>query len=45
MKRETKFKLHRRLDQLTAAIPFIVIQLIGLALLCLFPELVTWGLR
>lgn len=28
MKRETKFKLHRRLDQLTAAIPFIVITLV-----------------
>jgi len=25
------------------AIPFIVIQLIGLALVCLFPEIVTWA--
>jgi TRAP-type mannitol/chloroaromatic compound transport system permease large subunit len=24
------------------AVPFIVIQLIGLVLICLFPELVTW---
>ena len=28
MKRETKFKLHRRLDQLTAAIPLVVITLV-----------------
>ncbi len=27
------------------AIPFIVIQLIGLGLIVVFPELVTWGLR
>ncbi len=26
------------------AVPFIVIQLIGLGLICVFPELVTWGI-
>ena len=26
-------------------VPFIVIQLIGLALLCLFPQLATWGMN
>jgi tripartite ATP-independent transporter DctM subunit len=25
------------------AIPFIIIQLLGIGLICLFPELVTWG--
>jgi TRAP-type mannitol/chloroaromatic compound transport system permease large subunit len=24
------------------AVPFIIIQLIGLALICVFPEIVTW---
>ena len=27
------------------AIPFIVIQLIGLSLIVIYPELVTWALR
>jgi len=33
----------RTTDIYLGAIPFIVIQLLGIGLICLFPELVTWG--
>lgn len=34
----------RTTDIYRGAIPFIGIQLLGIAIICLFPELVTWGM-
>jgi len=33
----------RTTDIYRGAVPFILIQLLGIGLICLFPELVTWG--